>query len=266
MKSLTKALTILLFAALPFSLFGQNMTIVAAFMKVPLASESEYLEVEHTWKKLHQKAVDEGLYQGWQLWRKLHTGVNDPYGYCTLQWYENYEAYLNATITAEWAEELYSLEEQAKIMEKTLSTRDMVSEEVYHMAVGVDNPQAMTYLVIMRNHVPPERSTAYYKMEREIFKPFQEEVIRRGGLAQWGIWNAWPYKEGQAQVVIAEGFKDAKQLTGSGLDMSAEEVLAAVRPDLNWEEVVEEIRKNRKQVSVEVWELVDYVVPEQAAE
>jgi hypothetical protein len=259
MKSITKALTILLFAVLPFSLFGQNTTVIAGFMKVPLGHESEYLEVEQTWKELHQKAVDEGVYQAWQLWRKLHTGADDPYAYITLQWYENYEASFNSLISPEWAADIVPLNEQAEMMEKTMASRTMVSEEVYHMAVGVDNPQPMKYLVIMRNHIPADRRTEYFNMEREIFKPFQEEVIRREGLAQWGIWTAWPYKDGQAEVVIAEGYRDAKQLTNPG--GSAEDVLAAVHPDLNWEDLVKEIRKNRTQVSVEVWELVDFVVP-----
>lgn len=261
MKSITRALAILLFAALPFSLIGQNTTVVAGFMNVNPGLENEYLEIEQTWKKLHQKAVNEGVYQAWQLWRKLHTGVNDPYSYITLQWYEDYEATFNAILTPEWAEDVFPLNEQAEILEKTMATRDLVSEDVYHLAVTTDNPQAVKYLVIMRNHIPTDRNNAYFTMEREIFKPLQEEMIRREALAQWGIWTAWPYKEGQAQVVIAEGFKDAKQLTDPGQTFT--EIFAAVHPELNWDEVVAEIQKNREQISVEVWELVDYVVAEQ---
>lgn len=261
MKSLSKTLTILLFAALPFSLVGQNTTVIASFMKVSPGQESGYLEVEQAWKKIHQKAVNEGMYTGWQLYRKLHTSTSDPYDYITVTWYKNYEATFEAIITPEWAAEIYTPEEQAEFMGKTMATRVNVNQEVYHQVVAVDNAQAMKYLVVMRNNIPPERSTEYFKMEREIFKPFQEEVIRRGGLAQWGIWNAWPYKEGQAQVVIAEGFKDAKQLTNPGVDV--DEVLSVVHPDLNWDDLVKEIMLNREQVSVEIWELVDYVVPEQ---
>ena len=204
-------------------------------MKVTPGQSGEYLEVEKAWKKLHQKAVNEGVISSWQLYRKLHTGSNDPYDYITLQWYDNYEA--------------------------TLASRDIISQEVYHNVVAVDNPQPIKYLVIMRNHIPPERSTDYFKMEREIFKPYQEEMIRRGALAQWGIWTAWPYKEGQADVVIAEGFKDANQLSNPGVD--SDDVLATVHPELIWDDLVKEIMKNRKQISVEVWELVDFVVAEQ---
>jgi len=204
-------------------------------MKVTPGQSGEYLELEQAWKKLHQKAVNEGVISSWQLYRKLHTASNDPYDYITLQWYDNYEA--------------------------TLASRDNISQEVYHNVVAVDNPQPIKYLVIMRNHIPPERSTDYFKMEREIFKPYQEEMIRRGALAQWGIWTAWPYKEGQADVVIAEGFKDANQLSNPGVD--SDDVLATVHPELIWDDLVKEIMKNRKQISVEVWELVDFVVAEQ---
>lgn len=264
MKFLFKALTILLFAALPFSLIGQNPTVIAGFMKVTPGFENEYLEVEQTWKKLHQKAVNEGIYQSWQLWRKLHTGADDPYTYATLQWYENYEATFNVVLTPEWAADIFPLNEQAEIIEKTMATREIVSEEVYHLGISTENSQAAKYLVIMRNNIPPERSNEYFKMEKEIFKPLQEEMIRRDALAQWGIWSAWPYKEGQAQVVIAEGFKDAKQLSNPG--QSFEDVLTTIHPELNWEDLRQEVIKNREQVSVEIWELVDYVYPEQATE
>jgi len=261
MKSLSKTLTILLFAALPFSLIGQNPTVIASFMKVTPGQEAAYLEVEQAWKKIHQKAVNEGMLIGWQLYRKLHTSTTDPYDYITVNWFKNYEATFDLYLTPEWAEEIFPLNEQAEIMAKTLVTRNHVSQEVYHQVVAVDNAQPLKYLVVMRNNIPPERSNEYFKMEREIFKPFHEEVIRRDALAQWGIWNAWPYKEGQAQVVIAEGFKDAKQLTNPGVDV--DEVLSVVHPDLNWEDLVKEIIKNREQTSVEIWEMVDYVVPEQ---
>ena len=115
----------------------------------------------------------------------------------------------------------------------------------------------------MRNHIPPDRRTDYFKMEREIFKPYQEEMIRRDALAQWGIWTAWPYKDGQPQVVITEGYKDAKQLNTT---VDSDEVLSVVHPELNWDDLVVEIMKNREQVSVEIWELVDYVFPEQVPE
>jgi len=253
-------MTILLLAALPFSLFGQNATVIASFMKVTPGLESEYLEVEQTWKELHQRAVNEEIYSSWQLYRKLHTGTEDPYEYITLQWYDNYEAYLSRNISYEWVSEFYSEEQQAEIMEKTLAARKNIGEEVYHLVVTVDNPQPLKYLAIMRNHIPQDRGSEYFKMEKEIFKPYHEEMIRKEAMAQWGVWNAWPYKEGQAGVVIAEGFRDAKQLSDPGVDWS--EVFAAVHPDLNWDEVVKEIRKNREQISVEVWELVDYVFAE----
>ena len=100
MKSLTKCLVFLLLAALPFSLFGQTTTVIAAFMKVTPGQTSQYLEVEQTWKELHQRAVNEGVYSSWQLYRKLHTGTDDPYDYITIQWYENYEASFGENVDA----------------------------------------------------------------------------------------------------------------------------------------------------------------------
>ena len=89
MKSTPRIMLFLLIAVLPITLLAQNPTIILAYMKVTPGHMSEYLEVEQVWKKVHQKAVELGVHNGWQLWRNVHAGMNDPYQYITIQWYDN---------------------------------------------------------------------------------------------------------------------------------------------------------------------------------
>ena len=258
MKPVTKVLMSLLLAALPFSLLAQNPTVIVAYMKVAPGQFSNYLEVEQSWKKLHQKAVEVGVHNGWQLWRNVHAGMNDPYHYITIQWYDNYEHSFGEDAPDGWTDGVYTDTEMETLMEKTTAARTYAFEEVSHQVVAVDSSREMKYLLVSRNHVPVDRVSDYIKMETEIFKPYQEEAIRKEILAHWGIWRTWPYKEGQPRFIIVEGYKDAKQLTTSG-----EDVLSIVHPELNWEDLIVEIRKNRTEVSTELWELVDQVFPQE---
>ena len=70
MKSTSRILLFLLLAVLPITLMAQNPTIILAYMKVTPGHYGDYLEVEQAWKEVHQKAVELGVHNGWQLWRK----------------------------------------------------------------------------------------------------------------------------------------------------------------------------------------------------
>jgi hypothetical protein len=258
MKSLTKVLVFLLLAALPFSLLGQTTTVIAAFMKVTPGQNSEYLEVEQEWKKFHQRAVEEGVYMGWQLWRKLHAGANDPYDYITLQWYDSYESTFGENVSYDWVNELYSEDEQVEMMGKTVALRTYAIEEVNHQVLTAENNKPAKFIIVNRMKVKPGMQSKYIEMEKEIFKPLYEEEINRGLRAHWGVWNLWPFAEGQATITSVDGYADVKQLTAPSTD-----ILSEVHPEKNWEEIQEMILMTREMISSELWELVDQVFLEE---
>jgi len=258
MRSVFKALSILLLAALSCSLIAQNPTGTVAYMKVKPESVNDYLEVEKAWKKLHVKAIESGVYNGWQLWRNIYAGADDPYQYITIHWYDSFEHTFGENSPDGWWEGVYSEQEAAELSEKTLASRRNAFADVCHQLVSVDNPEDVKYLMVSRNEIPPGRYEDYVKMETEIFKPVQEEMIQKGMMAHWGVWQTWPYKEGQARITIVEGYKNAAQISSPGFL----EVFNSIHPNLIWEEVMEEIQKNRKELSVEMWELIDSAFPD----
>jgi hypothetical protein len=259
MKSTSRTLLFLLLAALPITLLSQNPTIILAYMKVTPGHGSDYLEVEQAWKKVHQKAIEVGAHNGWQLWRNVHAGVNDPYQYITIQWYDNYEHTFGENTPEGWMDEVYSDAEWTDIMDKTTSSRTYAYEEVQHEVTSVDDPKPVKYVRVTRMKVKPGMEEEYVKMEKEIFKPYHEELIKRGLRASWGIWNTWPYKEGQTRYTAVNGFQNVKQLTAPVEVVSPSEL----NLDLTMEQIGELMQKTRDMVSSELWELVDSVFPEE---
>lgn len=259
MKSTSRILLFLLLAVLPITLLAQNPTIILAYMKVTPGHGSDYLEVEQAWKKVHQKAVEVGVHNGWQLWRNVHAVASDPYQYITIQWYDNYEHTFGENAPEGWMQEVYSETEWAELMEKTYASRTYACQEVAHQVTTVDNPEPVKYILVNRMKVKPGMEAEYVKMETEIFKPYHEELIKRGLLAHWGIWNSWPFKEGKTRYAAMNGFANVQQLTAPGVEINPSEL----NLDLTWEQVFELMQKTRESVSTELWELVDYVIPEE---
>lgn len=248
-------LSFLLLAALPLSLFAQGQTVVAAYMKVN-RNYNDYLEVEQAWKIYHQKAIEAGIHNGWQLWVNRHAGMDDPYQFITVQWYDNYEHALGENTPEGWLEGTYTDEEWTALYEKTLDARTYAFQEVINLVTIVENPKPTRYMLVWRVDAKPGMEEEYEKMEKEIFKPYHEEVIRRGNMSNWAVWNIWPYKEGQPRYVIINGFSTAKDLTTPKPWIEPSEL----GMDYTMEEILELIEKTREDLTnLEVWELVDEV-------
>ena len=258
MKFTSRFVSLLLLAALPLSLFSQGQTVIAAYMNVKTTA-ADYLEVENTWKKIHQKAVAEGYMNGWQLWRKMHVGTDDPYQFITLQWYNDYKHAMGADVPDGWMQTLFTDEEWQDLYDKTIASRDYVSEDVSHLVTMAENSKSSRFLVLGKMKVKPQMQEEYVKMETEIFKPLMEERIRRGGSVYWGIWNVWPYKEGQCQYVAVNGYSDLDQMTSNDITFDPKDL----GMDYTWEEIRGVALKTRVMAEVEIWELVDAVFPEE---
>ena len=254
MKNVLKVFAMLLLAVVSFSLTAQNPTVVLEYMKVEQNSETAYLEVEQAWKAIHQKRIDEGLSAGWQLWRNVYAGYNDPYQYITVNWYNDYAQSFKPTPEG-------FFDEFSEIMEKTGGARILAGRQVSHRIDVAQNETPSKYIYINQMHVKQGMGGDYVKMEVEVFKPVHEEAIKRGNRSHWGIWSNWPIKEGQAAYVTVDGYADAAQLVAGG--GMGDEIFSAVHPDIKPEEIAEKINKLRKMDGVELWELVDFVMPEE---
>lgn len=258
MKHVFKVFIALLLAVVPLSLIAQNPTVILEYMKVTQESESTYLEVEQAWKKIHQKRIELGLSAGWQLWRNVYAGYNDPYQYITANWYSDYAQSFKPM--PEGFYEGFMNGEDAEILNKTAGSRVLASKQVTHqVSQATNNPGNSTLIWVNQMHVQPGMGSAYVELETTIFKPIHEEAIKRGERAHWSLWMNWPLKEGQAEFVTVDGFVNGTQLTGSG----SEDLFSVVHPSLSADETYAKIEKARTLSSAELWELVESVFPEQ---
>jgi hypothetical protein len=258
MKNIFRFLAILLLAVLPLTLFAQNATNVAEYMKVTRGMEGEYLEVEQAWKKVHEKRVAADVCDGWQLWRKLYAAPGDPYQYITIHWYDSFEKSLTTSWPEGMLDGLFNDEEWSELYEKTLKSRKMTGTEVFHLVTAAENGGNAPFIAVNRMKVKPGNMGAYVQMETEMAKPVYEEAIRRGQRTYWSLWIEGPFDDPYMRYITVDGFRDAAQFTAPG-----ENLWPVVHPDLDLEEGTANISELRTMVSRELWELVDFVFPEE---
>lgn len=255
MKKNLRLAAILLMAVFPALLISQTVTV--EYMKVTQESESLYLQVEQEWKKIHKNRIDQGLINGWSLYRNVDAGYNDPYQYMVITWYDDMDGAVRAEL-GDIGESLMA-EIDTDIADQTMASRVLAHREFSHNLASASNNHGAAFLVVNRMRPTPGNWDAYVESEREVFKPMFEESISQGNRASWGLWNTWPYEEGQIRLVTVDGFDDLAQSYGENM----EEIFAKVHPGKDMDEVARKVMSLRDQAQVEVWQLVDSAWPEQ---
>jgi hypothetical protein len=261
MKNVFKLFAILLLAVLPLSLLAQNATIVLNYMKVNPGMDGDYVQSEREgWKPIHEKRIEAGVMSGWQLWRNVYAGADDPYQYITIDWYESIAHSLKGDPEGFWENEITTIfteEEGAKYWEMTMNSRTLSRKDVLHRTMQAENNTGNSkYIFVNRMKVKPGMNNAYREAEGTYSKPLQEAKIEDGQMSHWSVWQAWPYKEGQVRFSTVDGYESLEQLSAGGDDL-----LEKVHPGLTWEDWYKKVGENRTMASVELWELVDFAFP-----
>ncbi|MDX2432241.1 MAG: hypothetical protein QNK35_14990 [Bacteroides sp.] len=259
MKSLTRVFTILLMAVFPLSILAQDATIVLNYMKVNPGMTADYIQAEQGWKKLHEKRIEAGVMNGWQLWRNVYATPNDPYQFITIDWYNDIAHSLAGDPEGFWQNEIegvFAEGEAAEIWEMTANSRTLVGKDVMHRIMEADNATGSSYIIVNRMKVKEGKGNAYLQAEGKYSKPLQEAKIDDGQMVHWSVWTAWPYKEGQVRYSTVDGYSSLDQVSAGGNDL-----LEKVFPDMTWTEWMEKVSADRTLASVELWELVDFAFP-----
>jgi hypothetical protein len=258
MKNLLRIPFILFFTVIAMTGFSQNdATIMVMYMKVKPDDSNKYLELEKEWTKIHKARLEKGYITGWQLWQKMYTGTEDEYQYIVINWYKDYLS-TGQTGYMEVINEMYSEKEIKELMDRTLDARKGIRTDVMHRVVNAEITKPTSYITVYQMKVKPGMDDEYLKMEREIFKPLHEEAIRRGQMSTWSVWFKWPFEEGDYQYVAVNGFEDFSQL----VNLDYTDLFKTVHPEMNVEELMQKIPEIRRNTEVQVWRLVDFVMPE----
>lgn len=243
--------------AFVFSFSLNAQTVIVEFMKLKPGMGQSYLEIEKDWKKIHEKRIEEGLINGWQLWRKLYSAEDDPYQYITVTWYDNLPQ-TSLAYPDDFAEGLMTDDEVNALFDKTSASRVLSRTEVYHRASEAENSRGSRYIVINRMRVKPGKQSDYINYEIDTWKPLHDAYIEAGSRENWGLWQAYPYSKGQPRFITVDGFKSLNQMWAGNAD-----VLESVHPGMTWADIDKKGSGLRDMVSTEIWESVDYVFKEE---
>ena len=254
MKKMKKSIVILLLAAFPAIAFSQ--TVVVEYMKVSQENESLYLEVEQQWKKIHQARIEAGSINGWTLYRNVAAGYKDPYQYITVTWYDDMAKAVASSMNG--VESVSDMLDQ-DLLNKTSESRVLAYRNFSHQMASASNNHGSRFLVINHMKPTPGNWNAYIQSEREILKPMFEESIKEGHRSSWGLWQTWPYKEGQVRLITVDGYDSVEQ----GNSENYQELFTKVHPDKDFNTLQSQTMSLRDQVEIELWEAVDSVWPEE---
>ena len=128
---------------------------------------------------------------------------------------------------------------------------------VLHLSERNDNQGLSNYILVNRMKVMPGMENEYTKLEKEIWKPIHEESIKKEFRSSWSLWSSWPFDENENYFFAVDGYEKSEQLGANSADFSE------VHPDLDLQETIDKTMMLRKQISAEIWELVDYAQPKE---
>lgn len=233
------------------------------FNKVAPANENDYLTLEgKVWKPIQQQHINQGGLKGWFVFRVWFAGTGSEYNYAVMELYDNF-----AGMTFPYSDDIVSKVHpgmnQVEMMDKTLKARDIVRaqsvERIAMLRPGM-NEFPYKYVTVYYLDVKPENTTAYEKMEQEVWMPLHKERIKAGLCNGWDLFKivipngeSVPYK-----YLSMEWFKDFGEVTAvDGLDPLP--VIQKNFPEKPAQEVFTRSLELRTVYRKELWELVEFL-------
>ncbi len=223
------------------------------FMKTKVSTE-DYLAIEKEWRTIHQRRLDQGLIYGWYLVKKHFPGKDDSYDYLTITIFPSFEAMQTpprATVYAGYGDDFF---------EKTEASRNLIRTEIYDTPIITEIIELPQFVHATFVKIDQGKDEEYLALEQEVWKPANELMIKNGIQSTYSVYRQlYPggYSNDYNYVTIS-GFADLRKVSQE--------------PPEGWEEVLINIGKDpakilsktaalRQQVKLELWELIESVLP-----
>jgi hypothetical protein len=226
------------------------------YIKVLPGKEGDYLKVEQTWKKVHQRRKDEGKIINWTFYRRvLPSGSNATYDYATTTTFKSGAELEGAMgMTWEYIKEGLSKEETT-IAEGTEKTRNIVDRRLNLLLERVE-PQGR-YVKFTTLKVKPGMGAEQEKLER-MMNPVFVEACKTGKIASWRFGRQlFPISEGGGNYYRGIGTKTMDDLVKNETNKYVEAAFKKVYPTKDYAVVSKSFRDMMTVVMVEIWEKVD---------
>jgi len=214
MKNYSKVM--LAWLAMAFSIGSFSQVVVVDYMKVKPGNVSKYLAIENEWKKIHEARIKAGFITGWALYENMFSGADDPFQYATVTSYKNLAAYENS-----WSDSIvrtsypdFKEKDWNEFFERTEASRVLSNTKVFSFVDGISakDPNLEKYLLISTMQVKPGGEDNYVKMEKTLFKPMHQEIIKTGGMEAWSIWQKNLGSTTDYQYVAVNSFASLEQM------------------------------------------------------
>lgn len=239
----------------PFAtLQAQAIIGVVDYMKVE--NPQEYLEVEKSWKKIHDQRYKEGMIVGWSIYQVMFKTSEDPYNYITVSWYDSFSK-LDKGVPEETLKAAFpnkTKEEWKEFNRRTEQSRKLISSGVFHQrltcANGLDK-QGLFY-VINEINVKPGKSKEFINLSDDIFLPMYEEDIKKNNRTVWSLWEKWPGNMKDFQYLAADGYTSLDQIE----PFHYLNYFNKIHPGKDIDEINNQMEELRELTNSEMWKLI----------
>jgi len=221
------------------------------------ANIDDYLTIEKEWRTIHERRLQQGLIYGWYLIKKHFTGTEDEYDYISVTIYPSFE-----TMQAETPDNVFAGFDDDFFV-KTESSRDLIRSEIYDTPIVTEVFKLPQYVLLTFMKVDQGNDDEYLKIEREIWKPVNEFKIKKGIQSTYSVYRQL-YPGGYANAynyATIRGFADLLKVSQKP-PQGWEELLISVHPDQDPSRILNNTFALRKQVKLELWEILESVVPQ----
>jgi len=249
----------LVFESLIFSpeVFSQSdqksLYAVTDYLKVKPENINSYLELEQSiWKPMHAERVRLGIIIGWYLYAINFTGTNNEYNYVTIVVYDNIDS-LEHPWSARIPATVHPDKEVVEILKESNVVRSLVRSEMYERITSApDRPmeKPSSYIQVNYMRVPQGLRREYERVEREVWQPIHEELVRREKISWWGLFSLiYPRGDDLAyQYMTIEGGQYWRNL----FDLDSSEAFETVHPEMTDEEISELTNQSRATARAEL--------------
>jgi len=257
MKNKIKGLVCLLLCSLALSSFGQIA--VVDYMKVSPGNTGKYLEVEKSWKKIHQARLDAGLILSWSLFQVMFAGSDDDYQYATVTIYKSLDDYEKSFSDKVFAAAFPDAKEKDMddMMKKTGDSRSLIGSKVFYLVTNIDPKDfaKAIYLTVSTMKVKPGGGDAYVKLEKDWYKPIHASFIKQGTMEGWSIWGKWLGDNTDYQYVAVNSYSSFEQME----KVDYQKGIQAALPGKNPAEIATKTTAARELTATQIWKRVDDV-------
>ena len=270
MKKHVSCVLFLLFAGFSFALApaqaqddAPTLYFVVDYMKVPPGDGAEYVEVEREiWKPIHEERLKRGLIRGWTLYDVSLSGMDTPYGYATVNVYDDLEkmmgSFSNEIIAAAHPDATEA--EREAMMNRTGAARHLIHNEVWQQESAAEGNASAEWIVVNQMQVPPGGGEAYMAVENEVWKPVHDLAIAEGKRRGWSVYSrVLPYGAALGyNYATVDGYDSMGDVVAPGLwDLFLKAHAGATEDDI--EEMTNRTMASRTLLQGQLWHRLDHV-------